>query len=902
MKDALLALTRCALAMTLLGAGIAAEADRGTLDVASGASASDETTIASPIAPGPTEKRLTAPAPPPPPTHATVVVTVTSRNGGELLARTLVELGNLAKSPQYQALLRRGDPALVELACASSARRDPSGRVFDLAVCAQAWPALDRAPLAKTFEEGFAAPVQRDGIDAFPDVRVTSFEFQHRLRPDQLGKDTAKIIDTKQDEPKLTDRVSTAVCDPKVTFIERGRCKIQLRSRLGLFKADIYASQTGYRVTLAKDVPVEMAERLRSDLLKRVTSRVKSNSDEYRVVAFPRSSTAKSESRGGDLAGPATQIQAFWSARGMTTAALDLADGAATPPIVLVFDQIDPDNAAEFQGWMQSLRDNRLPVTPGICPTGLAPDAHARAVGSILFPEDIEALLRPRAAEGQNKPADVDGYFLSKEHFAGLQTVAGNQSWLAQGSFRESDPRIVAVATFSDQVRSIQSVASSLATDLSQNRSRILVVAAAERTDPPEKSSKIQDYGEAPPTRNAKTIEDACKLGSWPSCLGRHPQVVVVAPSIQSDGVRKLFREDDYVLGASHVKLAAPGAAIPVLVPCAAKPGAAPTWTLQSLDGTSYAAPLVGLVLSRLIQIGPNRLDDVPELAVWRLLATTDPLAPSPSGVDVTRKVQFGELNAVRALTGVTEKESGENEAATLYERDDKGAHQVAQAVVVPFLWSDHDQAVRVNASGVAAKGGIEIQPRGFLTITPLADDGTPGKPDVLVFRRIVRLARRASDTVAGRPTFDAYYVAWQDDTPDLKTLVVRRRVWLGSMRSDDRGQTGFCRWDGDVQKGEVKATLAEQSEPACLYAWRRGGTEGFVPLDLSKVDDIVFPILHSRADWIDGIAPVDLHSVTKAGSPWRYAFCNARPRRAAWKYLEERRKTIDLVTACRES
>lgn len=829
-----------------------------------------------------------------------MVATVTSRNGGELLAQTLVELGNLAKSPQYQVLLRRGAPTPDEVACASSARRDPSGRVFDLAVCAQAWPALDRAPLAKIFEAGFVAPVRADGIDAFPDVRVTSFEFQQRLRPDQLG-DAAKLFDASQDEPKLTDRFTAALCNPDVTFIERERCKIQLRSRLGLFKADIYASQTGYRVTLAKDIPIEMAERLRRDLLNRVTSRIKPTSDEYRVVAYPKSSTAKRESRRGNLPGPPAQIQTFWSTRGVTTAALDLADGTATPPIVLVFDHIDPDNAAEFQGWMQSLRDNRPPVIPGMCQTGLARDAHARGVGSILFPEDIEALLRPRAAEKENKPADVDGYFLSTDHFAGLQTVVGDRSWLAQGSFREHDPRIVAVATFSDQTRSIQSVAGSMATDLSQDRSRILVVAAAERMDTPEKTSKIRDYGEAPPTRDTKTIEDACKVGSWPSCLGRHPQVVVVAPSIAADGVRKLFQEDGYVLGASHVKLAAPGAAIPVLVPCAPTPGAAPTWALQSLDGTSFAAPLVALVLSRLIQIGPNRLDDVPELAVWRLLATTDPLAASSSGVDVTRKVQFGELNAVRALRGVTERESGENEAATLYERDDQGALRVVQAVVAPFLWSDHDQAVVVKASGVAAKGGIENQPRGFLTITPLADDGTPGKPDVLVFRRIVRLARRANDTVAGRPTFDVYYAAWQDDTPDLKTLVVRRRVWLGPLRSDDRGQTGFCRTDGEVQKGEVKATLADQSEPACLYAWRRGSAEGFVPLNLSKVDDIVFSILHSRANWIDGIVPVNLDRVTQASSPWRRAFCDARPRRAAWTYLEKRRVTIDLVTACRE-
>lgn len=857
-----------------------------------------------PSATVPAETRLrkspAIPVQPPPPTHATLVVLVSSRNGGELLAQTMAELRSLSAQSEYQDVLRRGDPTEEETKCAVDARSDRSGRVFDLAVCAHAWPALDKAPLAKIFENAYQEAVGSDGMAAFPAVQVGWFEFQKRLRVDQFGG-VDEVIDKSEKKAKLTERVIETLCKPNVTFISRDRCQVQLRTRLDVFQPDIYASQVGYRITANRDIPIELADQLRNELLRRVTAKVKPAPDEFRVVAFPKAVAVKSESRRGQLPGTPAQIDKFWGTKGVTPSDLDLADGVAIPPMLLVFDQIDPDSAAMFQGWIQSLRDNRPSVTQGMCTGGTAADAHSKAVGSLLFPEDVESLLRPARPPGTpgQGAANVDGYFLSTPHFSGAQMVDGDRYWLSQGVFRDSDPRIVAVASFSEPARAIQSVASSLAGDLSLDRSRILVVSAAQRSDPPEKSSSTRDYGEAQPTRRAKDFEDACKIGSWPSCLGRHPQVIVVAPSSTTTGVPTLFAEDEYLLGASHVKLAAPGAAIPVLVPCAAASGSTPTWALQALDGTSFAAPLVGLVLTRLIQTGPDKLTDVPELAVWRLLATTDPLTPAKGGTEPTRKVQFGELNAKRALRGASEAEAGSDDAATLYERDDAGVSRDVQAVVAPFLWSDHDQAVLVKSSGVAAKGGIEMQSRGFLTVTPLAEDGTPGKADVLVFRRIVRLAKRANDSVAGRPTFDVYYANWPDDAPDLKTLTVRRRIWLGPVRNDDRGQTGFCRTDGEVQRGEVKSTLAAQSEPACLYAWRKG-EKGFVALDLAKVDDIVFPILHSHATWVADISPVELSQVTRSDSPWRNAFCEARPRRAAWSYLERRQKAIDLEIACK--
>lgn len=840
------------------------------------------------------------------PTDATVVVTVASRNGGELLAQTLVELRLLANDPNFRDVLARPSVNDAEEACALKARRDPSGRIFDLAVCAKAWPEFGKAPLIASFERAYRPMVAKHGIAAFPNVDVSWFVYQQRQLPEQHGG-VRRVFDTGKGTPAITDNVKRELCRPGVTFVAAAECDVKVRSRLGVYQADIYSPQVGYKVAVGGQMPLQTAINLREQLLKRVTVRKGLADDNFRVVVFPISPTANAESLGEPNGKPFSPISVFWSKYDSLPAVLDLTRGGGAPPTVLIFDGISSDRAVELQAWLEKLRQYRVPPESGPCTVQEAHDSHTQEAASLLFPKDVEALISPpapptKAALAETQAAHlIVGYFLSREQFTGRDYVApDSKPWFAEGVFSESDPRIVGLAVFSNPVLGYSSVAKSIADQLQKDKSLLLVIAAATRNDPPEDTSRTRDYGITEPSNDPKELEDACKVGAWPSCLGRHPRILVVAPSqVFADGSTNIFEPDGYVLGASTVKLAAPGSGIPVLTPCIDASGAASTWQLKTVNGTSFAAPLVALLLSKIMQYRPD-ISELPEVAIWRLLATTEPLGVTAD--DQTKaliKVAFGEIRPGRALRGLTTAEEGSYGAAALYERDEYDKRKTSQAVVAPFLWSDQDWALKVTAPvSITSKAGIETQKRGFITISQVDADGLYPKPRTISFQRIVRIARRPNDLVDGRPVFDVYFVDWPDSNPALKFLVVKRRVWLGSP-FDDPGQQGFCRV-ADPQPGEVNGTRATQSQPACLYVLRVGAKE-FEALDLNKVDDIVFPVLHLKSNFVADIRPTDLERVTAVDSPWRAAFCKTKPRRDAWQYLLRKGLTKDLTILCKE-
>src|SRR5258706_8766168 len=111
-----------------------------------------------------------------------IAISFTSRNGSSSLAVALIELARLAKEPLFSVVLSMPASQVEANAyCLKTARRDPSGRLFDVARCAQLWPTREKAPEPKMLEEAFATSVAKQGIAAFPAVVLSTFEYQQRL-------------------------------------------------------------------------------------------------------------------------------------------------------------------------------------------------------------------------------------------------------------------------------------------------------------------------------------------------------------------------------------------------------------------------------------------------------------------------------------------------------------------------------------------------------------------------------------------------------------------------------------------------------------------------------------------------------------------------------------------------
>jgi hypothetical protein len=828
---------------------------------------------------------------------ATMRITVASRNGNVVLPQVIGELATLRQEAPFRAVLSRDEVDDSTSDCVLAARADPSGHLYDLAECVQAWPALDKAHPSEMFTQRFRREVLVHGVDAFPAIRVVPFEFPLRMNKLQFNAakwDVFREPENGKLEPSPSFR--RLLCDRAVTFIDPDLCKIRVVPRLDPAHTDIYVTQTGYQIHLINPMPLDVATALGKRLNQRFEATREKVPGSVTISIFRRETGLQQQSPAGSANPPAlgTNITELWAAMGTGPEALTLFGPAdPPPPAILVFDKLKVSNPLLIRRWFDDFTSRAVAAPSADCPAEQDEVGHSNAVASVLFPASIVRHLSG-AAEGTAghdagaPPMGWDGFFLSTEHFSGGLPAFDDQEWWRAGFLGPGQPVVALVVYGSEYESPEMNAARTAAEQYLGDKSNLLVISAPQK----RRNGQKQNFAASPlePTDDPDEIESYCFGQAWPACLGRHPRVLVVAssdyPSV-AGGRPTLLLPNDYVLGASTVRLAAPGGNIPVARGCHSD--TSDTWRVATANGTSFAAPIVALVLSRLVQLGKLSGDQrvTPEAAIWRILATAKPLDKlTPAGTPNVA-TQFGELDAGRALKGASTAESGEQNNAVLYEKNATDTETVSLAVVMPFPWNDNPETTDRYKK---FKHGIEAETRSVIAFQAVENNDTVGPTEHVEFDRMIRIVRRPNDQLADVPLFDIFYVERPKPIPGSKRstpnyVVTRPRVRLGA--GTNPNVPGFCRSDAVLKPAQRGTPGDYQSQASCLYAWR-AGTAQFERLDLASVTDIVFPLLHLLSNFPARINPTDLVAVTRPSSPWHDVFCDTLPRRQVTKLLIE--------------
>ena len=152
----------------------------------------------------------------------------------------------------------------------------------------------------------------------------------------------------------------------------------------------------------------------------------------------------------------------------------------------------------------------------------------------------------------------------------------------------------------------------------------------------------------------------------------------------------------DYLLGASTVRIAAPASRVPVVSPCVR--AQQQHWSAHEIDGTSAAAPIVGLAVARLLDVAPRNILRTPEAAIWRVQVTVDAF-----GDEKAAHLAVGQINVGRALRGADEKTVGEDGRDYLFSPPASSTESaVAHSVVLPYPWTDAQMNISRTKSGAA--------------------------------------------------------------------------------------------------------------------------------------------------------------------------------------------------------
>ena len=831
--------------------------------------------------------------------HTTMRITIASRNGGELLAQAIIELAALRKEDVFKRVLSRRTGSDNSDECELAARRDASGRVFDLARCVDVWPTDDKAPLSKVFERNFSDEAMANGVQAFPAVKVIAYEFPLRLTASQFPanrKQSNLSIDGGGLKPSPS--FHRMLCNRRVTFISPEACKVRVVPRLDAYHTDVYVTQTGYHINLTNPISIDVATALGERLNKRFEAAQKLAPGSIAISIFQGDAGVGQQAPTDRAAKPAEvkKIRDLWASLGSSPDELSLFGPAnPRPPTLLVFDKRKLEEPVLMWDWFQDFNKRAITLQSENCPEINDDISHADAVASLLFPASMIGRLNgvpPTGSlvdSGYPSP-EWNGYFMSTDHFREIPAV-DNLMWHEKVFAEPGEPLIGLVVYSSEYQSSVLNAAKNAVDKYLTDRSNLLVVSAPQKI----RNGQVQEFSPGPetPITNSDEIEAYCQGRAWPACLGRHPRVLVIASTnypAGADSGPTLFKPDDYVLGASTVRLAAPGGDIPVARSCTSN--TAHSWNLAPANGTSFAAPIVALVLSRIIQLAPERVKiEAPEAAIWRVLATANPIEKlTPSG---GRNVatQFGQLDAGRALRGASAKDSGEDDYAMLYEKNGTEKETASRAVVMPFPWNDHQQTI----SKRGLKYGLQTENRGRIAFKQMKEDGGEGAIESIEFARMLRIVRRPGDHLDGLPLFDIFYLIKNADLIE-NSVATRKRVRLGSSNAIDA--PGYCRSDGITSRGEGDASNVPQSQPACLYVWRANTTQ-FEPLDMNSVTDIVFPLLHVVSDFPERISPTNVTAITSPLSPWRTAFCDTRPRRKVTQLLTAKLGQISPDSLC---
>ena len=822
-------------------------------------------------------------APSDPEQEATVEISVKNRNGVPLLTEVLKVLANISADPRFsRALTRLSALSPEEANCLANVRKDASGRVFDSAYCLGVWPDATKATLPKEFEKTFELIAGNDASHVFPYVQVTPFEFQLRMQATQfLPELPGGNLEWVNDQLKPTASFQNVLCNPKITFIEPTKCEVNVVTRFNVYPDDLYISQTGYRVRLTNVLTPELARTLSAEFLRRLNL-PKGTSRDAVTLSILRPEAAQPEQQAAIAESPPPSpeagIEKLWRFLGTEVDKLDLAHTAdAQPPTFLLFDSQYIKEPVLITDWLRQITSAQTRSPASDCNVSASDSMHTDAVASLLFPEALAASLRRK---NSNAPMPLlpsqewTGFLLGSTHFRGSDKIS-DLRWFEKSLLARPEDPLIALIVYSrglpyDSKGDDYKAATNAAATFLNEPSTLLVISAPQKSKVP---GALAFSGPNEPRTDAESLEAACLGRAWPACLGRHPRVLVVASSKYPEDERRpaLADKDSYLLGSSTVRMAAPGINVPILERCEPDGG----WRIGHDSGTSYSAPQVALLLSKLIQISPEGVrNNLPEAAVWRVLATSQPFAIEDATVEPL--TEFGRMDAGLALRGASISESGADAAATLYEEDGEGRTVVTQAVVMPYMWNDQPS----NISRARKYENFRKATRNYITYSQPDED----RVETLAFKRLLRVVRRPNDFINDTPTFDIYFVS-EVPRGQARSVVVRKRVLLGSGRYIESG--GYCRYDGLTAPDVPGANRLSQAQPACLYAWRKG-TEQFVPLDLAKVTDIVFPILHISGEFPAKISPADLDDVVAASSPWREVFCSTGPRLAVKEMLED--------------
>lgn len=802
-----------------------------------------------------------------------IEISVKNRNGVPLLTEVLKVLADMSADSRFsQALARQSMLSTEEGDCLASARKDPSGRVFDTAVCLGIWPNATKATYPKEFEKTFPIVSGTVVTSVFPAVQVKTFEFQFRMSVTQFGELASRNLVWIDGRLQPTHRFRDVLCNPRFTFIEPSKCEVVAVSRLGVYPDDIYVSQTGYRVQLTNVLSPELARELREEFLKRLTLPESTSSDAVLVsilraeVVHPEQQATMAEN---PVSAPGADIESLWRFLGTDVDQLNLANSAeALPPTLMLFDGPEDKEPVLITDWLREITSARS----NDCNSSDVYSRHTDEAASLLFPEALVASLRHKdggAATIALLPSqEWTGFLLGAGYFKGTLQL-NDLRWYEKSPARSRYPLLALVVySRSYDSKNDSGAAYNAAESYLSDPSTLLVISAPERI---KVLGALDFVGPIEPRIDPESLEAACTGHAWPACLGRHPRVLVVASSMypEVEGRPVLAKKNLYMLGASTVRMVAPGIGVPVLSRCIEDGN----WNTTLNSGTSFSAPQVALILSKLIQIAPEEVRSyLPEAAIWRILATSKPVFSEDEAAD--QLTEFGRLDAGLALRGASAGESGPDAAAMLYEV----GGTVTQAVVMPYLWNDQS----ANLAPASKYDGFRSMGRNYITYYQPKTNRT----ETIEFKRLLRIVRRPDDFINGDPTFNIYYVA--DAPQKLVSVVVRKRVRLGPGSSVE--SQGYCRSDGLTTPDVDGAGLLTQAQPACLYAWRKD-TNKFAPLDLTKVNDIVFPILHFNAEFPARLSPADLTKITTGSSPWRDAFCATGPRLRVKEILKNLRQ-----------
>ena len=671
-----------------------------------------------------------------------VAVTLTGDDPTGDLATTLNVLRTLAgvvDAAETRQLTRPYGPVAERIMCpdpgqpSSAAPVDPAsaeeGLFFDRARLAALWPCREKAYENARFKRLFVASVRPGGV--VPAVIVSSHPYWAKIEALTPSRQTAPRNPMPSDVltpdgNSVTDAFRKRLC--KSSFLPDCEQTFKVVPNIRAPTTDIYYRRVGYRVDLENPIARVDAEALRRCVYELVQPGSETQLDRGTVIQkSPCLAEPESKVGGAQKPSPGTGARDIVPAHGVfvsferprerpahQTYGLAI-DGIKVPDDLdrpwkevhvvreaveptgaqlgsgrlILFDANDRDRPGErLREWFAKMSDHVPPPETSEsndCDWNTkenVPRWHTDAVAGVLTPRSLGMVL------GGVSPAEprYEGFVAGVKTFNGYVAVADgeDQQWW------KSPYPVVAVVTQAIAIGDDSGTQVRKWLDILKTSKRVLLVVAA-----PKKEDVVGGdwFGSERQTAfDEQTVVRLCSRVPYIACLGPHPRVLLVAAgkSGKTQLHPEIYEPNKYVLGATAVNISAPGDRLPVIAPCVTAP-ISDQWALHFASGSSFAAPMVGVVLAHLIE-ADGKMQTRPEAAIWRILATADGLAATADAPVPQALVDFGQLNAQLALLGADADGFSADQVATIVPtgcQDPDLEHCIRRAIVMPYPWND---------------------------------------------------------------------------------------------------------------------------------------------------------------------------------------------------------------------